>query len=136
MKTRIFAYKDWIGVESSEKCDGIIAKPGGGNIGVVVNTEFCEITPEAKRVFQGAHREGGSFAPFALTTHSDPHNPAHGKSSFGWIGGYLNASHFLEVAIGRDCDLSALDDITVVETLEIPEEFKEFVNQQNIPEHN
>jgi hypothetical protein len=129
MKTKIFTYKGWLGVESSEKAEGIIAKPEGGNLGVVVKTDCCEITPEAKQVFKNAGREGGSFAPFMLTTHVGQ-GTAHGKSSFGWLGGYLNADEFANIKLGRDCDKKAIDDMIEVSNMTIPEEFKKFVDQE------
>lgn len=130
MKTKIFTYNGWVGIESSEQAEGMIAKPGGGNLGVVLRADACEITPEAKKVFKDARREGGSFAPFMLTTHAGNATKEHGKSSFGWLGGYLNASKFDEVLLGRDCDKNVLDDMVEVPSMEIPQNFIEFVNEQ------
>lgn len=130
MKTKIFMYKGWIGVQSSPDSDGLIAKPGGGNLGVVIRTDACEITPEAKKVFKDCRREGGSFAPFMLTKHEGQATGAHGRSSFGWLGGYLNAAPISEVKIGRDCDKEALSDMVEVENMEIPEDFKTFIDEQ------
>ncbi len=129
MNTKIFVYKGWIGIQSSEKVEGLIAKPGNGNIGVVVNTAHCEITPEAKNAFKSAGKEGGSFAPYMLTTHAGA-GKDHGKSSFGWLGGYLNAGKTSQIKLGRDCDKDVLNDMIEVKDMEIPRAFKEFVDEQ------
>lgn len=129
VKTKIFTYKGWIGIQSSENSEGLIAKPGGGNMGVVLSTSACEITPEAKAVFKNAGREGGSFASFMLTEHAGAPSE-HGKSSIGWLGGYLNAAPFSAVKLGRDCNKSVLEDMTEVADMEIPIEFMDFIDKQ------
>ncbi len=129
MKTKIFTYKGWLGIESSDQAEGLIAKPGNGNLGVVLRSDCCEITPEAKAVFNNAKREGGSFAPFMLTTHAGG-GIMHGKSSFGWMGGYFNADEFANVKIGRECDKKVVDDMIEVKDMEIPVEFKKFVDKE------
>lgn len=129
MKTRIFTYKGWLGIESSPEAEGLVAKPGNGNMGCVLRTDCVEITPEAKQVFNNAKREGGSFAPFMLTTHKGA-GVEHGKSSVGWLGGYLQACEFADVLIGRDCDKKAVEYMIEVADMEIPSEFKQLVDKE------
>lgn len=129
MKTKIFAYKNYLGIESSEDAEGMIAKPGNGNIGVVVMTGSCEITPEAKGMLKNAKREGGSFAPFMLTKHADP-DAGFGKSSFGWLGSYIAGAPASEVLVGRDCNKEVLDDMIEVKDMVLPEGFIQFVDSE------
>ena len=47
MKTTIFAYKGIIGIQSSPDAEGLIAKPGNGNLGCVIDAASVEIQKEA-----------------------------------------------------------------------------------------
>jgi len=128
-RTKIFAYRGWLGIQSQPKAEGLIAKPGGDNLGVVVRTDCCDITPDAKQAFASAGREGGSFAPFMLTKHEGP-GTEHGKSSIGWLGGYTQACKTGEVVLGRDCNKEVLADMVLVEDMALPKSFVEFVDEQ------
>lgn len=132
-RTKIFLYKGVFGIESSAKSEGIIARPVNGNLGVVVNTAGCDITPEAKKVLENASREGGSFAPFMLTKHSGP-GTEHGKSSFGWLGGYMQACSPNEVQLGRDCSKEVLADMVTMDVndMMLPKSFVEYVNKKQV----
>src|SRR3990172_5763158 len=44
-RTKIFAYRGWLGIQSQPKAEGLIAKPGGDNLGVVLRTDCCDLTP-------------------------------------------------------------------------------------------
>ncbi len=125
MKTKIFAYKGHVAAVTDLKEGVFLNKPlEAGQLGCVVHTTEAEITQEAKdAIKQNHHREGGSFASMMLTKHADGSG-----SSIGLMG---HGKHYFGTNpdIGRDCDLSVLDDIAVVE-MEVPADYKEFIDGQ------
>lgn len=132
MKTKIFAYKGHVGavtdLENGKFMNNI---ESSGEMGCVISTTEVQITNDAKEIIKTAKREGGSFAEMMLTKHTNVEE--FGKSSIGLLGfGY----HLLgkEFKIGRDCDLSVLDDCEVVGNDIIPEEFKKFLDTEEFHE--
>jgi hypothetical protein len=121
MKTQIFAYKGNLGISIDMENGKFINNPtDSGQLGCVVDTTEIQITKEAKELIKRAKREGGSFADLMLTKHTS------GGSSIGILGfGKVNMG--TDFMIGRDCELSILDDTEEVE-LQIPEEYKEFID--------
>jgi hypothetical protein len=97
----------------------------------VLTSMMVLLLDQAKQAFKSASREGGSFAPYMLTKHADTeNNKDHGKSSIGWLGGFLNACPLGQIKLGRDCEKEVLDDMVEVKELEIPQSFKDFVDKQ------
>lgn len=123
-RTKIFAYKGILGMVTHPGAAGVIAKPEKGNLGVVIEAKHCDITPEAKQMFQHARREGGSFAAIQLTGGDNP--------CIGWLGGYQMACEARDIEIGRDCDKSTLDKMNLVEVpnMTFPKSFIEYVDKQ------
>lgn len=103
--------------------DGIFANDihGKGQLGIVVLVEHCAISEEAKAILKGSKREGGSFASLMLTEHND------GKASVGLLG---FGKYLVEPVIGRLCQLSVLEKITVIPN-NPPRDFIEFVNKKH-----
>lgn len=130
MNTQIFVYKGMLGILSPENAKGIIARPGSGSMGFVVNTANIDISKEAKDAFNNAGREGGSFSDFMLTSHVGGAVEVHGKSSIGWLGGSRTAARVRDLKLGRDCDKSVLNDMNEVE-VEIPADFKKYIDSLN-----
>jgi hypothetical protein len=127
MKTRIYAYKNVLGVDTNVEVEGLINDPkSSGQLGMVIRTDAVEITPSAKEMLRNAKREGGSFAPIMLTKHANPDE--HGKSSFGVLGFGKAVFSKDDLAIGRECDKSVLDDMTEIGEEQVPEDFKAFVD--------
>lgn len=127
MKTKIFAYNGVLGIDTNVDVEGLINDPKDGHqLGMVIRTDAIEITKEAKEYIKGAERERGSFAPMMLTKHADP-SDKFGKSSFGIMGFGKSAIKRENITIGRDCEISILEDMIETE-IEIPEDFKNFVD--------
>jgi len=123
MRTKIFSYKGVIGAETHLKKGKFINNPlSKGQLGCVIHTKEIDITKEAKDLIRNAPREGGSFAPIMLTRHADGSG-----SSIGIMGFWKHAFAGEDLCIGRDCDISVLDDCTEVD-MEVPADFKEFVD--------
>lgn len=116
MKTKIFAYKGIVGAETDLE-NGVFANnpKAEGQIGCVIPIEEIEITEYAKELIKEAPRESGSFAPIMLM---DNHIYLTGFNKHLFQGEKL--------CISRDCKLSTLDKLTIVDY--IPEDFKQFVD--------
>ncbi len=119
-RTKIFAYKGVLGMITHSAAPGIIAKPTGGNLGVVIEAKHCDITIEAKNMLSQAYRENGSFADIQMT-----------GDCFGWLGDYKMACPKDEIRIGRDCDKTTLDKMNLVDisNMTLPKSFVEYINK-------
>lgn len=116
MKTRIFAHKGNLGVVTGDKFINDPTAPG--QLGSVVDPKECVITTEAKELIKKSRRAGGSFAELMLD-----------KNSIGVMGwGHIDFGDDFE--IGRDCQLSVLDDLEVDENI-LPEEYKTHIDSKN-----
>lgn len=48
MRTKVFAHKGWVGIESDVNAEGILNRPlDKGQLGFVLDANFVDITPEA-----------------------------------------------------------------------------------------
>lgn len=124
MKTRIFAYKGNLGATTdleNGKFLNDLTKPD--QLGCVIDTKEVEITKDAKELIKKAKREGGSFAEIMLTKHTA------GGSSIGLLG-FGKHQFGKDFNIGRDCDLSVLDDCIEMNDDIIPEDYKIFINSK------
>lgn len=124
---RIFSYKGHVGVDINHATGRFINDPNNGDqLGCVIPTSEIEISEEAKTAIRGAQREGGSFAALMLTKHQNG-DPSFGPSSIGVSG--FNKVHLDKdsLSIGRDCDLSVLDDCVVVAN-DVPDQYKELID--------
>lgn len=129
--TRIYAYKGVLMVDlDADKANGLINDPSDGNqLGCVIKSDCIDITKDAKELIRGANRTGGSFSGLMLTEHTAKASEKFGKSSFGIMGFGKVAIDRADIKVGRDCELSVLDDMNEVE-IEVPKEFKEFVDNK------
>jgi len=123
MKTKIFAYKGEVGAETDLENGKFLNNPlDAGQIGCLISSNEVEITEAAKEIMKTNYsREGGSFSSVMLTRLNDG-----GGSSLGLLG---FQKHYLGKTMdySRDCDLSVIDDFTVVD-METPKSFKEFID--------
>lgn len=117
MKTKIFAYKGILGAETDLENGIFLNNPkASGQLGCVIPIEEIEITQEAIDLLKKAPREKGSFAPITLM-----------ENNIGLLGFHKHLFKDEDLCIGRDCKLSTLDKLTVVDY--IPDDFKEFINE-------
>lgn len=127
MKTQIFAYKGNLGATTDLENGKFINKPlDPGQLGCVISTKEASITTEAKELLKRARREGGSFAEIMLTRHSDGSG-----TSIGFLG-FRKHNFGKDFCVSRDCDLSVLDDIEVIEEA-APEDYRSFIDKRLSP---
>ena len=120
MKTKIFAYKGIVGIESNPDAEGLLAKPGGGNIGCVLNAASAEISQEALDVLKSIPRGRDGLGDIDVFKADD------GRVIIGWLGGYKKVVT-KDSETSRDYNPSLLQ---ATENVEVPEDFKEFVDTQ------
>lgn len=128
MKTlQIFEYNSEVGATSDVENGTFLNDPDGPNqLGVVVSVEDAVISPAALAIMKNnCAYDGGSFAAVMLTEAND-----NQKSSIG-IMGY--GKHKLTneqglVVYSRDCRPPVLDEIEVSDDIEVPQEFKDYID--------
>lgn len=116
MKTKIFEYKNYIGIIPG---NDLITKPGGGNIGCVCKIENIEISQSAYDMMQTFQKERGSFAEIMCFDSVD-------GPMLGWMG----YRAVLSKDSRGDRDFNPVLLKGSITDVEVPEDFKEFVNQQ------
>ncbi len=123
MTAIIFEYNGNVGVEIDIKEGKFLNDPlAPGQLGCVISTEEIEISPAAIEIIKKAPRSGGSFAELMLTKH----DPGPGSSIGILSHGKVNLGNDFE--IGRECDLSILEDCNIKE-FEAPDDFKAFIDE-------
>lgn len=121
---KIFAHKGCVGavcdLENGKFLNDLKDKK---QIGVVVHTDDVEISSEALEVLKKANKIGGSFSSVMLTSHS-------GCSKEGSVALLSkNRNYFIgnNINIGRTCDKEVLKWISVNDSIEVPQGFKDIV---------
>lgn len=119
----IFAYRGHLGVDIDMTADFINDPQSKSQMGCVIDSKNILMTSEAKELIRTAQREPGSFAPIMLTRHSDG-----ARSSMGFLGFGKILYKPEDILIGRDCDMSVLDDIKEHD-IPIPAEFSGAIDE-------
>lgn len=126
---KIFAYNGSVGAESDiENGTFINDIESEGQLGVVVSVNDTVITSEALNIMKTNYkREGGSFAPvMIIRTDSDSASNCIALMGFGKHGVAIKEPVFFS----RDCDLTVLDEIEIDDAIEIPDDFKAFIDSE------
>lgn len=116
--TIVFSYKGVVGIKSHDKSNALIAKPGGGNLGCVCDASKIKISKEALELLKTISRGHDGLGDIDVFKAGD-------KVIFGWLGGYLKAFKPNQIEASRDYNPKLL---SASEEVEIPEEFKKFVD--------
>lgn len=127
MKTQIFAYKGVIGINVTDDTKFVNDISAEGQMGMVILTKDLQMTPDAKTILTNSanyRRAGGSFAPVMLTDHGN------GESSIG-VMGFGKQVLAVPIEIGRDCDITVISDIEIVDA-PVDESFIAFVDEFQI----
>ncbi|AXF41448.1 hypothetical protein SHAb15599_00086 [Acinetobacter phage SH-Ab 15599] len=126
----IFEYKGMVAAHSDLESKDLIAN---SPLGIVVSTKHSCITQAAKDILKDNYKRGnGTFAPVMLTRHDSSIVQQYG---IGHVALFGHGKHIVRkkddyMNISRDCDLSILDELDVVE-IETPADFIEFVDKQS-----
>lgn len=114
MKTKVFAHRGIIGIDSSPEAN-LVAHPGGGNIGCVADATEVEISAEALTALKKVKRSHDDIGDVDVFKAGD------GKVIFAWLGGYRRIVDPSRAEGSRTYDPSML---TATEGIEAPEDFK------------
>ncbi len=129
MRTKIFAYKGYVGILSGPDAEHMVAKPGNGNLGCVFKAQGVDVSPEALTLLKSVGRGSGGLGEVDIFQAGD-------KVIIGWLGGYLKAFKPSEIEMSRDYNPGLLSS---TEGVEVPEEFKKFIDgiiEQQTPTPN
>ena len=84
MRTKVFAHKNFIGIESSFEAEGLLNDPNQPfQLGFVVDAAFCDIQPEALELLKKIPKSKDSFGDV------DVFKVDGGKVIFSWMGGSI-----------------------------------------------
>lgn len=120
IRTKIFAYNGIIGIQSHPESEGLIVKPEGENKGCVISAASVDISLEALELLKSVKKGKKKIGDI------DIFKADEGLIIIGWKGGYLNAFRPSDIEASKDYDVSLLTATT--EEIEIPQEFKNFVD--------
>jgi len=120
MRTKIFAYKGIVGIQSGPDAENMVAKPENGNLGCVLEAQGIDISPEALELLKSIPRGRDGLGEVDVFQAGD-------KIIFGWLGGYMKAILPEQCETSRDYNPSLLNS---TEGVEAPEDFRKFVDEQ------
>jgi hypothetical protein len=125
-RTSVYVYGGFFGVHMQTEVNkggykqettvpaGILNDPTKkGQLGVVMDSKYCDFSQEAIDVLKAAKREVGSFASVVCDS-----------KAFGWCGGTRFICEVSDLTIGRDCDPSHY----LPADIEAPQDFKDFID--------
>ena len=118
MKTKVFAYKGYVGILSSPEAD-LVAKPGNGNIGCVADAANVEFSQDAIDLLKKVKRSSDDIGDVDVFKAGD------GVVVFGWLGGYMKAFKPEDVEGSSTYNPSLL---VATENVEVPKGFIDFID--------
>ena len=117
----VFYYKGIIGIDCDPNSEGIIAKPGNGNLGVVCKADKVRFSKDAVDALKRVKRSHDAIGDVDIFSSNE-------GPIFSWLGGYRRMIKPDLVEGSRDYDASL---ITATDDVEIPEDFKAAVDGFN-----
>lgn len=118
MKIQVFAYKGYVGISASPDCEGIVAHPGNGNLGVVSEADKVEFSSEAVEALRQVKKSDDDLGDVDIFQADD-------EVIFAWLGGYKKAFKPEHIEGSNSYDASL---IKATEGVEVPQDFKEFID--------
>lgn len=98
MKTKVFEYNGYVGIESDVKADGLVNNPlDAGQLGFVVDTTHVEFSKSAIAILKQIPKSNDSLGDV------DIFKTADGRVIFCWLGGPKTILHLdYEISGSRD----------------------------------
>lgn len=119
MRTKVFAHKGVIGIQSDVNAEGLLNKPlENGQLGFVIDAKFVDISQDALILLKEIKRSCDDIGDVDIYKSGD-------KVIFSWLGGPLKGFRPSEVSGSNSYDASVVSAINGVET---PEDFMAYVN--------
>ena len=124
MRTRVFAYKGMIGIESSPDSEGLLNDPmKAGQLGFVLNAEFVDIQPAALKILKMIRPSGDDIGDVDIYQAND-------CVVFSWLGGPKKMVNPATVEGSAMYNPSLIKRTVKFQT---PEDFMKFVDKHNVP---
>lgn len=102
MRTSVFTYKGYIGIESDVKAEGLLNSPTQpGQLGFVVDANSVDIQPEALELLKTIKKGSDSLGDVDVFSAGD-------KIVFSWLGGPLRLIDPKKITGSRDYNPSLL----------------------------
>jgi hypothetical protein len=123
MRTKVFAYKGFVGIVSNPKAEGLLNDPlKPGQLGFIVDADYVDIQPEALELLKKVRTSGDDIGEV------DAWKCADGKTAFSWLGGPWKVFSPDEEGCtsSRTYDPSLLK---ATEGVETPQDFIEFIEK-------
>lgn len=97
MRTKVFAYKGWVGIESDIKAEGLLNDPmKKGQLGFVLDAEFVDISPEALELLKEVPKSMDSIGEVDIISARD------NQVWFMWLGGHKKMFKPHQISASRD----------------------------------
>jgi hypothetical protein len=119
MRTKVFAYKGIVGIESSYNAKGLINDPSQpGQLGFVVDANFVDISKEALDILKTIKRSLDDMSDIDIFKSKD-------AVCFCWVGGAKTA-----IDPERHTGSNSYNAYLITKTceIEVPEDFKTFID--------
>lgn len=113
MKTRIFVYKDHIGIAAGDKLVNDPSSPG--QLGCIVDLSEVEISKEALDALKTVKKSTSSLGEVMCF-----------GNTFGWMGGVKYVFKAQELTADRDYEPKLLE--KCIADIEVPVDFREFID--------
>lgn len=122
MRTKVFAYKGYIGIMSDMDTEGLINDPAQpGQMGFVLNANFVDISPEALELLKQIPKSGDDIGDVDVFKADDD------TIVFAFFGGPLRVlnPNNTNISGSSEYDPSLL---TPTEGVEVDESFKDYID--------
>ena len=120
MEITIFAYKGFVGIMSDLDSDGMIAKPGNGNLGCVCDASKVKISQDAIELLKTVPKGIDDIGDIDVFKADD------NRIIISWFGGYLKVIDPKSSVAARNTNIYLLTPAT--DEVEVPENFKQFID--------
>ena len=121
MRTKVFAYKNYIGIESNIHAEGLLNDPMKiGQLGFIIDAKFVDVQPEALTLLLKGKKSIDDIGEIDVYKSND-------KIIFSWLGGALKSCHVNDISGSNEYNASLLKSNPEVKT---PQKFIDFVNSK------
>lgn len=121
MKTKVFEYKGYVGIQSSLEAEGLLNEPDQpGQLGFVVDANYVEISPKALEVLKKIPKSNDDIGDIDVYQTEDK------KVIFCWLGGPLKVICPDEVSGSSSYNANLLKPS---KNVKVPQEFMDFIDE-------
>jgi hypothetical protein len=122
MRTKVFAHKNYIGIESNDHADGLLNDHSKtGQLGFIIDAKFVDVQPEALALLLKGKKSIDSIGEIDIYKFNN-------KIIFSWLGGPLKGCHVNDISGSNRYNASLLKSNHKVKT---PQQFIDFVNSMS-----